>query len=105
VLLNESLSSTNEREGAEIARQVVTALADSGVDVWYVTHNHRFASDLVRAGRTDVVFLRAGLDGTERSFRITPGRPAASSHGMDLYARIIDATPPARDDDRHALGR
>lgn len=96
VLLNESMSSTNEREGAEIARQVVTALADGGVDVWFVTHNHRFAADLVDAGRTDVFFLRAGLDGTERSFRITPGSPEATSHGMDLYGRIVGGTPPAR---------
>jgi hypothetical protein len=92
VLLNESLSSTNEREGAEIARQVVAALADGGVNVWFVTHNHRFAADLFRDGRDDVAFLRAGLqDGTERSFRIEPGPPEATSHGMDLYDRILGA--------------
>jgi hypothetical protein len=92
VLLNESLSSTNEREGAEIARQVVAALVDGGVDVWFVTHNHRFAADLLREGRDDVAFLRAGLhDGTERSFRIEPGPPEATSHGMDLYDRILGA--------------
>ena len=94
VLLNESLSSTNEREGAEIARQVVTALADGGVSVWFVTHNHRFAADLFREGRGDVAFLRAGLrDGSERSFRIEAGPPEATSHGMDLYDRILGATP------------
>ena len=92
VLLNESLSSTNEREGAEIARQVITALADSGVTVWFVTHNHKFAADLHRAAPTDVRFLRAERGGDAgRSFRITASPPEATSHGMDLYRRIVGA--------------
>jgi hypothetical protein len=90
VLLNESLSSTNEREGAEIARQVVTALADSGVSVWFVTHNYQFSADLQGSDRTDVRFLRAGLGaGGERSFQISEGPPEATSHGMDVYDRIL----------------
>ena len=90
VLLNETLSSTNEREGAEIARQAVTALADGGVDVWFVTHNHQFAADLHRADRPDVRFLRAEAgEGGGRSFRITDGPPEATSHGMDLYGKIL----------------
>ena len=90
VLLNESLSSTNERDGAEIARQVVTALADSGVQVWFVTHNHEFASDLHRAAPAGVRFLRAERGGGgERSFHIVEAPPLATSHGMDLYARIV----------------
>ena len=90
VLLNESLSSTNERDGAEIARQVVTALADSGVRVWFVTHNHEFASDLHRAAPAGVRFLRAERGGGgERSFHIVEAPPLATSHGMDLYARIV----------------
>ena len=92
VLLNESLSSTNEREGAEIARQVITALADSGVTVWFVTHNHKFAADLLRAAPTDVRFLRAERGGDAgRSFRIAASPPEATSHGMDLYRRIVGA--------------
>jgi hypothetical protein len=92
VLLNESLSSTNEREGAEIARQVATALADAGVSVWFVTHNHRLAVELLRDGRADIAFLRAGLrDGTERSFQMEAGPPEATSHGMDVYRRVLGA--------------
>ena len=87
VLLNESLSSTNEREGAEIARQVVTALADSGVRVWFVTHNHQFAADLHRAGGPASASSAPSVgEGDERSFRIMEGPPEATSHGMDLYA-------------------
>lgn len=90
VLLNESLSSTNEREGADIAGQVVTAMTDAGVDVWFVTHNHRFADDLHRAGPAGVRFLRAERgEARERSFRLVEAPPLATSHGMDLYGRIL----------------
>jgi hypothetical protein len=75
----------------------VTALADGGVAVWFVTHNHRFAADLFRGGRDDVAFLRAGLrNGHERSFRIEAGPPEATSHGMDLYERVLGARGVAR---------
>ena len=90
VLLNESLASTNEREGAEIARQVVTALADSGVEVWFVTHNHQFAADLHHAALPHVRFLRAERGGEgDRSFHIVEAPPLPTSHGMDLYRRIL----------------
>jgi hypothetical protein len=90
VLLNESLSSTNEREGAEIARQVVTALADTGVTVWFVTHNHEFAADLHRSAPTGARFLRAMRpDGSGRSFHITEAAPESTSHGMDLYGKVV----------------
>ncbi len=95
VLLNESISSTNEREGAEIARQIVTALADSGVTVWFVTHNHRFAADLHRSSPTEVRFLRAMRGGDSgRSFHITEAPPESTSHGMDLYGRIVGVPGP-----------
>ena len=38
LLSNESFASTNEREGSEIARQVLAALTESGVKVVFVTH-------------------------------------------------------------------
>jgi hypothetical protein len=95
VLLNESLSSTNEREGAEIARQVVTALVDSGVSVWFVTHNHQFAAALHRAAPPWVRSLRAerGGDG-ERSFRSWKRRRCPRA--MDgFYRRLIGPGPAA----------
>ncbi len=66
------------------------ALADSGVDVWFVTHNHQFAADLHRAALPGVRLLRAerGGDG-ERSFHIAEAPPLPTSHGMDLFRRIV----------------
>ncbi len=83
VLLNESLSTTNEREGAEIARQVVTAMVDRGVNVWFVTHNHQFAADLHAAAHPWALFLRAerGRRGHGRR------RPTVPDHGSPAPAR------------------
>ena len=90
VLLNESLSTTNEREGAAIARGVVDALVDAGVEVWYVTHNHHLASGLADAEPARAHFLRAERGDGERPFRLVAAPPLPTSHGMDLYRRIID---------------
>ena len=90
VLLNESLSTTNEREGAAIARGVVDALVDAGVEVWFVTHNHHLASGLADAEPARAHFLRAERGDGERPFRLVAAPPLATSHGMDLYRRIID---------------
>jgi DNA mismatch repair ATPase MutS len=43
VLFNESFSSTNEREGSEIAHQIVRALFEHGIKVFFVTHQYEFA--------------------------------------------------------------
>ena len=48
VLCNESFSATNEREGSEIARQVVLALAAAGVKVVLVTHLYELAEGIRR---------------------------------------------------------
>ncbi len=44
LLCNESFAATNEREGSQIARQVVTALLEEGVKVLFVTHMFDLAS-------------------------------------------------------------
>jgi DNA mismatch repair ATPase MutS len=93
LLLNESFASTNEREGSEIARNVVGALRDSGVSVAFVTHLYEYASRAHAEKRSDTVFLRAGReDDGHRDFRIQPGIPLPTSFGADLYERIFGTT-------------
>lgn len=89
VLFNESLQSTNEREGSEIGRQIVEALLSSRVKVFFVTHMHDLAGQLRAKGWHHAVFLRAERreDGT-RSFRILPGDPLATSYAKDVYDEI-----------------
>ena len=88
VLFNESFASTNEREGSEIAGQIVRGLLDSGVRVGYVTHLYHFATSFLRAD--GVAFLRAERlpDGT-RPFKLVDAPPLQTSYGRDLYDTIF----------------
>ncbi len=90
VLLNESFHSTNEREGSEIARQVVRALRESGNRVVVVTHQYDFASShLGEDGRT-TLFLRAVLGPDGRAdHRLVRGLPSSSAYGRELYQEIF----------------
>lgn len=82
VLFNESLQSTNEREGSEIGRQIVQALLESRVKVFFVTHMYALASSLSDEKIRNAMFLRAERceDGT-RTFRVIPGEPLRTSYG------------------------
>jgi DNA mismatch repair ATPase MutS len=94
VLLNESFASTNEREGSEIARQIVHALLEAGVKVGYVTHMFDLADGFHREQRPDAVFLRAErLADGRRTFRIVEAEPLPTSHGVDVYRRIFGGGP------------
>jgi hypothetical protein len=90
LLLNESFSSTNEREGSEIGGQIVQALLEGGVKVVYVTHLFDLAHRFYEQHRDDALFLRAQRhDDGARTFRLIQGEPLATSHGSDLYTKIF----------------
>ncbi len=90
LLCNESFASTNEREGSEIARQIVCALLDRGIKVLFVTHLFDLAHGLYLDQAANAIFLRAERqpDGA-RTFRITTGEPLPTSYGEDVYQRIF----------------
>ena len=92
VLFNESFASTNEREGSEIATQIVNALLDEGVKVFFVTHLYQFASGFVARRRSNAMFLRAERkpDGT-RPFKLVEAAPLQTSYGPDLYEALFGA--------------
>jgi hypothetical protein len=91
VLLNESFASTNEREGAGIASQIVRALLEMGIKVFYVTHLFTLADGFHRAGSHSAQFLRAErLSNGRRTFRLLEGEPLPTSYGEDLYRRIFE---------------
>lgn len=101
LLCNESFASTNEREGSEIARQILAALRDAGIRVLFVTHLYDLADGLNRQQRRGTGFLRAERepDG-HRSFRVVPGEPLPTSFGPDVYARIFADPGAAPSPDR-----
>jgi len=90
ILCNESFSSTNEREGSEIAWQIVSGLLEKQVQIFYVTHLYEFASRFYQTKTANVLFLRAERlpDGT-RTFKQKQGEPLESSSGLDLFHKIF----------------
>jgi hypothetical protein len=90
LLFNESFAATNEREGSEIARQVVSALLEKRVKVFFVTHLYEFAHSLWDNKMDSALFLRAERqpDGG-RTFKLLAGEPLQTSFGLDLYEEIF----------------
>jgi ABC-type histidine transport system ATPase subunit len=90
LLCNESFAATNEREGSEIARQVIGALLDVGVRVLFVTHLFDLADGFYRQGLDRVLFLRAprGEEGA-RPYTLVEGEPLATSYGEDSYRKVF----------------
>jgi hypothetical protein len=94
LLCNESFAATNEREGSEIARQVIRALVDSGITVFFVTHLFDLANGFYQEELATALFLRAErqLDG-RRTFRLVEGQPLPTSYGEDAYRHTFGAPP------------
>lgn len=92
LLCNESFGSTNEREGSEIARELIRAMVDSDIHVFFVTHLFDLAHSLYRQQLATTLFLRAERHpGGRRTFRLLPGEPLPTSHGEDSFRRIFGA--------------
>jgi MutS domain V len=92
LLCNESFASTNEREGSEIARQIVRAMLGAGIRVFFVTHLYDLARGFYAEQADTALFLRAERqpDG-RRTFRLAAGEPLPTSHGKDVYQAVFGA--------------
>lgn len=94
LLLNESFASTDE-EGAEaLAREIIPPLCDAGVRVVFVTHLGDVARSLAsdpEFGKVVALSAERRADG-ERTFRLRPGLPESTSHGADLWRRVVGRT-------------
>jgi DNA mismatch repair ATPase MutS len=90
LLLNESFAATNEREGSEIARQILSALLKKKIKVFFVTHLFEFAHDFYEKSLPDVTFLRAERKtGGKRTFRLVKEEPLQTSFGEDLFDNVF----------------
>jgi DNA mismatch repair ATPase MutS len=96
LLCNESFAATNEREGSEIARQVIRALTEAGIRIVFVTHMYDLAGPYYAEHEPGTLFLRAERqpDG-HRTFRLLPGEPLPTSYGEDLYREVFGAADRA----------
>ena len=90
VLFNESFAATNEREGSEIARQIVTALLEKKIKVFFVTHQYELAHGFYNEKMDNAIFLRAERrpDGG-RTYKLIEGEPLETSYGIDAYKKIF----------------
>jgi DNA mismatch repair ATPase MutS len=97
LLCNESFASTNEREGSEIGRQVIQAMLNKQIKVFFVTHMYELAHGFCEQQPGTALFLRAEREpGGRRTFKLLEGRPLPTSYGEDSYRRIFrpaGATP------------
>lgn len=94
LLFNESFAATNEREGSEVARQIILALTQAGGHVIFVTHMYALAEDFKNQDEIKTYFLRADRDTSgQRSFKILPGDAQTTSFGHDLYSQIFHEKP------------
>ncbi|MGC1808503.1 MAG: hypothetical protein WA721_01005, partial [Candidatus Binataceae bacterium] len=101
VLFNESFAATNEREGSEIARQIIRALSEKRIKIFFVTHFYDLANGLWGQGKEDALFLRAERQAAgERTFKLIVGEPLQTSYGEDLYNKIFESETTAGANDR-----
>jgi MutS domain V len=86
LLCNESFASTNEREGSQLAREIIRALTEAAIRIVFVTHLYDLAESIHARGDDRVLFLRAERepDGN-RTYRLPEGAPLPTSYGEDLY--------------------
>jgi DNA mismatch repair ATPase MutS len=96
VLFNESFAATNEREGSEIARQIVRALLEKRIKVFFVTHLYEFAHGFFDQELENAIFLRAERQTSGgRTFKLVEGQPLPTSYGADLYRGIFPEEVPS----------
>lgn len=90
ILFNESFAATNEREGSEIARQIISALLEKPIKVVFISHQYDFAHGFYERQLDSALFLRAGRqeDG-RRTFKLVEGEPLGTSFGEDVYREIF----------------
>ena len=99
ILFNEAFAATNEREGSEIAHQIVHALIERRVRICFVTHMYDFAHGIEEEGGENALFLRAERsDAGERTFRMIEARPLDTSYGEDLFRKIFGADEAGAED-------
>lgn len=95
LLLNESFASTTEKEGSEIAYDIIKALHEKGIKIITVTHLLSFAQKVYSEYEEDntkpIEFLSAErLDDGQRTYKMIDHAPELTSFGLDLYEEIIN---------------
>ncbi len=91
ILFNESFQSTSEREGSQIAFDIIRALYEKGVSTMSVSHMYHLFYLLDDYFKNDeVYYLRATRDDSgTRSYALSPSKPLTTAFAMDIYKEIF----------------
>jgi DNA mismatch repair ATPase MutS len=90
LLFDEFFAATNEREGSEIARQIVSALLEKPNKIVFVSHLYDFAHGFYERSLDSTMFLRADqLKDGRRTLKMVEGEPLQTSFGRDLYEQLF----------------
>src|SRR5260221_4107127 len=86
LLFNESFAATNEREGSEIARQIVTALLERRAKIFFLSHQFTFTSGFHGQEWENVTFFRAERkeNGT-RTVKLVQAEPIPANYCQQLF--------------------
>ncbi len=90
VLFNESFAATNEKEGSDVATQIVSALQLSNIKVFFVTHLYDFAFSYYQNKTDSILFLQASREKDTQIGKLTEGFPLPTSFAEDLYNKIFE---------------
>ncbi|MBO4695794.1 MAG: hypothetical protein J5643_00775 [Lachnospiraceae bacterium] len=90
IFLNESFATTSEKEGAAMAEDIIRALNDNQVTVFFVTHIYAFAKKAFAEKYPRTKFFETEQnERNERTFRIIEGEPTQTGYAMELYRKTI----------------
>ena len=93
LLMNEPITTTTERDGSIIAKDIITALYDINVKVIFVTHLFEFSNLMFAENLPGAVYLRAGrTDDGSRTFSSKMGIPLLTSFGEDIFTSVLGDT-------------
>ena len=89
MLFNESFAGNDEHEGSEIGYQIVRALLEADVKVFFVTHRFSLADRFRRQHAPSTLFLRAERESDgRRTYKLAVKDPLPTSYGEDLYYQL-----------------
>ncbi len=91
ILFNESFQSTSEREGSQIAFDIIKALHEKDISTLAVSHMYHLyylLDDYYKNG--EVYYLRAVRDEDgARCYTLTESKPLTTAFAMDIYKEIF----------------
>lgn len=88
LMCNESFSSTNEREGTEIALPLIRAFREQGIQIFFVTHFYSLPKQYQKDSAAIILQAERKEDGS-RSFRLVEKEMSETSYAMDLYDKLF----------------